>query len=234
MNNARDFITSYNRVDARLRAVYRGKGNLNFTDLVRRCAEFHPTVKRYEEELLSFARLRNAIVHESRGEHVIAEPCDEATELFAHIADLLCSPPKLSVLKEKNVSGISAEKPLSDAVLLSARTGFSNLPVYLGGRMIGVLGSRRIVRELGRAIERGEDVDEFLRTPCGEVTAEEDMLRFYRVLGRNDTVQSAVDAFAENRKLLAVIVTETGNAGDKIVDLITASDLPRLMQLLEE
>lgn len=234
MSNATDFISSYNRIDARLRAIYRGKGNLNFTDLVRRTAEFNATVRRYEEELLSFARLRNAIVHESKREYVIAEPCDEATALIARIAELLSSPPKLSVLKSKSVSGISAFAPLSEAVLMSARTGYSNLPVYKNGRMVGMLGNRRIVRTVGSALERGQDVDDVLRTPCGEVTAEEDLLNFYRVLGKNDTVQSAIDAFAENRKLLAVIVTERGNAGDEIVNLLTASDIPRLMKLLEE
>ena len=41
MSNAVDFISAYNTIDSRLRAIYRGKGNLQFSDLVRRCAEFH-------------------------------------------------------------------------------------------------------------------------------------------------------------------------------------------------
>lgn len=234
MSNAVEFISAYNRIDARLRAVYRGKGNLNFTDLVRRCAESNPTVSRYEEELFSFARLRNAIVHESRETYVIAEPCDEATKLIGHIAELLCTPPKLSMLKSKNVAGVAEDAPLSEAVLLSARTGYSNLPVYRKGRAVGMLGNRRIVQTLGRALERGEDVGEVLAMPCGKATAEEDLLRFYKVLSADDTVEAALDAFSENRKLLAVIVTETGIMGDKIVDLLTAADIPRLMKMLEE
>ena len=35
-DNALEFISAYNIIDARLRALYRGKGNLNFSDLVRR------------------------------------------------------------------------------------------------------------------------------------------------------------------------------------------------------
>ena len=53
MSNAIDFISAYNAIDARLRAIYRGKGNLQFTDLVRRCAAFNKTVRRYEEVLVS-------------------------------------------------------------------------------------------------------------------------------------------------------------------------------------
>ena len=74
MSNALDLISAYNIIDARMRAIYRGKGNLQFSDLVRRCAEFNRTVKKYEEDLLLCARLRNVIVHESRRDRIIAEP----------------------------------------------------------------------------------------------------------------------------------------------------------------
>lgn len=234
MSNAVEFISAYNTVDARLRAMYRGKGNLSFADLVRRCAEFNATVRKYEEELMSFARLRNAIVHESTRERIIAEPCDQATRLFSRIAELLTSPPLLSSLKQQNVISLDSRDPVSEAVRRMSRSAFSNLPVYSGKRMAGLLNYRRLVRELGETLERGEDVGEFFARPCGELLREEDMQRFYRVLSVKDTVQSAVDAFSENRKLLAVIVTPSGSAGDGIVNLVTLSDLPRLMQMLEE
>lgn len=234
MSNAIDFISAYNAIDARLRAIYRGKGNLQFTDLVRRCAAFNKTVRRYEDDLVSCARLRNAIVHESTRERIIAEPCDEVTQLMCHIAELLSSPPRLSVLKEKNVTGIAAEATLGEAIVRSAQTNYSNLPVYRGDRMLGILNNRRIVRVLGQALERGEEMDAFLKMPCHKAVHEEDMFRFYKVLGRNNTVQEALDAFEENRKLLAVVVTESGYVGDRIVNLITSADLPKLIRLLEE
>ena len=71
-------------------------------------------------------------------------------------------------------------------------------------------------------------------TPCAQVLQEEDMNRFYRVLGRKDTVQEAIDAFEDNRKLLAVVVTESGYVGDKIVNLLTSADIPMLIRILEE
>ncbi len=233
MSNAIDLISAYNRIDARLRALYRGKGNLNFTDLVRRCAEFQPTVRKYEEELLSCARLRNAIVHNSTSERVIAEPCEDFTRLILHVAELICAPPKLSSLKERGVTGISAAAAIGEAFLVSMKLDYSNLPVYEGDRMMGMLNGRRLVRAVGEALDRGEDLDEFLRRPCREIVCEEDMARFYRVLGRNDTVQEAIDAFSDNRKLLAVIVTERGGPS-RIVNILTASDLPKLIGLLED
>ncbi len=234
MSNAVDFISAYNTIDSRMRAIYRGKGNLQFSDLVRRCAEFNNTVRKYEDDLLLCARLRNVIVHESKKNRIIAEPCDELTRLICHVADLLSMPPKLSVLKEKNVTGIDAEATLADVLIRIAQTNYSNMPVYRKGRMIGILNNRRVVRVIGQALERGEDVDTCLQTPCADVLQAEDMHRFYRVLGRNDTVQEAIDAFEDNRKLLAVLVTESGQLGDRIVNLLTSADIPKLIRILEE
>ena len=234
MSNAIDFISAYNTIDSRLRAIYRGKGNLQFSDLVRRCAEFNNTVRKYEDDLLLCARLRNVIVHDSKKDRIIAEPCDDLTRLICHVAELLSMPPRLSVLREKNVTGIDAEATLAEALVRIAQTNYSNLPVYRKDRMIGILNNRRVVRVVGQALERGEDVDVFLQTPCSQILQAEDMNRFYRVLGRSDTVQEAIDAFEDNRKLLAVVVTESGDAGDRIVNLLTSADIPMLIRILEE
>lgn len=234
MSNAIDFVSAYNTVDSRLRAIYRGKGNLQFSDLVRRCAEFNNTVRKYEDDLLLCAKLRNVIVHESKRDCIIAEPCAEITNLLCHIADLLSRPPKLSVLRQKKVTGIDANATLAEALMRIAETNYSNLPVYRGNRMVGILNNRRIVRVMGQALERGEDMDEFLATRCEAALHEEDMNRFYRVLGIGDTVQEAIDAFEDNRKLLAVVVTQNGTVGDPIVNLLTSADIPMLIRILEE
>ena len=234
-SNAFRFISAYNVIDGRLRSIYRGKGNLQFTDLVRRCADINKTVRRHEEDLAAFARLRNAIVHQSTTERIIAEPCDEVTEQIEHIARLLSQPPLLSALKERSVTGIDAEATLREAIVRAAKTGYSNLPVYRGGRMAGILNDRRIVRALGEEL-RAEDADleELLSLPCERILHEEDMLRFYCVLSPMDTIQEAIDAFENNRKLLAVVVTEHGRLGENILNIIRPADLPRLWEMLEE
>ena len=57
---------------------------------------------------------------------------------------------------------IEAQLSLRQAVLLVSRTGHSNLPVYRGKRMVGILNNRRIVRALGAAVSRGQSADAFL------------------------------------------------------------------------
>lgn len=233
MNNAIELISAYNIIDARLRVIYKGKGNLQFSDLVRRCAELNKTVQRYEEELMTLARLRNAIVHNSTREQIIAEPSDEFTALAKHISELLSAPPKLKMIKEKGATGISESATVEDAVLLISRTGYSNLPVYKSGRFIGMLNNRRLVKSLGEALENGVGLNEFLSMPCHKILRDDDFPRYYALLGQESTVQDAIDAFSENRKLLAVVITEHGVMGEPIINILTAYDLTMLFELLE-
>ncbi len=232
MSNAVDFISAYNRIDAALRSIFKGKGNLQFSDLVRRCADINRIVGKYEEELLSYARLRNAIVHNSTREHIIAEPSNEATEELKLIARLLSDPPRLGVLKEKKLIGISAEDSLASAIKLMSEKGISNLPVYRGERFIGLINNRRIVRMIGKNIVKSVDIDKFLHdTACEQVVHEEDMRLYYKVLTEKNTVQEAIDSFSENMKLLAVVVMDGQRAG--ICNLLTVGDLPYLMKIVD-
>ncbi|MBO5046223.1 MAG: hypothetical protein J6C93_05080 [Clostridia bacterium] len=233
MSNAIEFISAYNVIDTRLRSFYNGKskGTIGFSDLVRRCAEHSATVRRYEDELLSFARLRNAIVHNSTKEQIIAEPNDKVTAQIKHIAELLSMPPKLKGLKQKKIAFLQAQSTLKEAVLTVCKSGYSNLPVYRGNQMLGVLNNRCIVRAIGEAIERNLPLGDFLDEPCTVALREYDAIRYYKILGEDEPIQSALNAFEENKKLLAVIVVRDGG---EIVNLVTAADLPELVSILEE
>ena len=224
--NATEFIASYNKIDAQLRELYGFKPSQPFTDVVRRSAEKNAIVRRYENELADYARLRNAIVHQSTDGRIIAVPCDDVVESIQLIERLLCSPPTVGeTLQDKRIVSIEAEISLKQAVMLMARTGYSNIPVYRGKRMIGIANNRRILRELGGVLARGLSADAWLGgTAVSDILSESDLFVYYKYIGKKDSLQEIVDAFEENRKLLAVCV----------VNFITAADLPHLNKLLED
>lgn len=234
--NATEFINAYNKIDAQLREMYGYKPSQSFTDVVRRSAEKNAIVRKYENELYDYARLRNAIVHQSTDGRIIAVPCEDVVENILLIERLLCSPPTVGeTLQDKRIVSIEAEISLRQAVQLMARTGYSNLPVYRGKRMIGIINNRRVLRELGDILSQGCSADAWLsETPVADILAESDLFVYYRYLGKGDSVQEIVDAFEENRKLLAVCISENGKAGERIVNFVTSADLPRINKLLED
>ena len=234
--NAEIFIDSYNKIDAQLRELYGFKPQQSFTVVERRSAEKNTVVRRYKNELTDYARLRNAIVHQSTDGRVIAVPCDDVVEDILRIERQLCTPPTVGEkLREKQVTSIDAAISLRQAVLLIARTGYSNLPVYEGKRMVGILNNRRIIKALGEVLREGGSADAFLsQTAAGEVVEPSDLFVYYRYVGKQDSLQSVLDAFESNKKLLAVCVSETGRAGERIVNFITPADLAAIHRMLED
>lgn len=184
--NATEFIDSYNKIDAQLREMYGFKPAQSFTDVVRRSAEKNTVVRRYENELADYARLRNAIVHQSTDGRIIAVPCDDVVENIRLIERLLCSPPTVGeTLQDKRIVSIEAELSLRQAVMLMARTGYSNIPVYSGKRMIGIVNNRRVLRELGDVLAQGRSADAWLsETPVADILAESDLFVYYKYLGK--------------------------------------------------
>ena len=236
MSNARRFINSYNKIDVQLRNLFDYKANQSFSDIVRRSADKNLVVRKYENELIDFARLRNAIVHKSIDEIIIAEPNDEVTEQFEMIEKLLCTPPKISdIFKDKNIVSIEGDMNLREVILLFEKTGFSNIPVYSKNTMIGVINHKRIVRAIGRTILNGKDIDYYLNnTNCGNILNPTDMITYYAVMSKNDLIEKIAMMFEENKKLRAVLITEKGFVGEKVINLLTSLDLALINKILED
>ena len=232
--NAAVFINSYNKIDAQLRQLYNFKAAQSFSDMVRRSADMNAVVRKYESDLIDFARLRNAIVHQSTDGKIIAVPCDEVVEEMQLIERLLCTPPRIGEsIRPKKIVSVDDAISVKQAVMLIARTNFSNLPVYRGKRMVGMINNRRIIKALGSVLERGGDLDEFAaKTPVGEIVRESDLFAYYKYLGKQDTLQDVLAAFEENKKLLAVLVSEHGAAGERIENIITPVDLVEVNKIL--
>lgn len=236
ISNATRFINSYNKIDKRIRALYNYKAAQSFSDCVRRSAPINSVIRKYEDELVDYARLRNAIVHKSMDNNVIAIPCDSAVELIEHIEKLLYAPPTIaSVLSDKSVVSVDEILSLKQVIMLVERTGYSSIPVYRSKVMVGIINTRRIVKEMGKVISKGESIENFLlNTAVGDILKESDFINYYKLLAKTDGLEKVLDAFEENKKLMAVAVSEHGVMGERIVNFITAADLSAINKILEE
>ncbi len=234
--NAEKFLQSYNRIESQLKILYGGKATQNFTDLVKRCTDLNLTVRRYENELIDYGKLRNAIVHRvtDSQEVFIANPCDNVVENIAFIEKQLCHPPRLTdAIKIKKIASVFADKPLITAVQTFAESWQKSLIVYDHGKMAGVINSYGLYGEIASRAARGEDINAFLmQTPCGAILSDEVLSR-YKLVAADATVFDVFKAFEEQKNLLAVIVTENGSLGEKAECIVTPSDFPRINRYLE-
>lgn len=232
--NASRFLKCYNHIEAVLKAKYNVKASQSFTDLIKRCSDLDIVVRRFEEELIDYGKLRNAIVHKSQGDKVIAYPCDEVVDTIETIEAHLCAPPLvLDAIKNRKIYTVYADSTIKTAVLSFAEHGIRSMPVYDYGEMVGVLNVRKLIAVLSRGMEEGWDMNEYLITTQIKKIIRPEDAEEYRFLPRDATVFDVFSAFEKKKNLLAVFITEHGKMGEKVLLIVTSTDFPLLNKYME-
>ena len=234
-SNAERFITAYNSIDYSLRTIYDFKRSMAFNDVVRRAVVLNSVVRKYEEDLIDFGRLRNAIVHQGNSKYILAEPHDDVVEKIEKLATLIVKPPlAINVAGNREVLCIDANITIAEAMELIYRTDYSNLPTYEGEKMIGVLNASKLTYILGKKIGEGFNLQKFIaensvKDIINEIQAE----NYYILADTHLTVEQAMNYFESNRKLLIILVTKDGKETGKPLHIISTADVIDLKKVLD-
>ena len=231
--NGLRFIAAYNRLDQGLRDIYSIKRTLTFTDMIRKVATVNTVVRKFEEDLIDYARLRNAIVHKSSDE-LIAEPNLDVVEKLEKIARIINTPPRvIECLRPRSVFCVSGDTLLKDVVSEMSKSGYSVVPVYISGTLVGVINRKMIVDSIGKFITLGQDIDDSINQPvskCLDIFTE---TNHYEVAPTSLTIENLLYMFQQNRKLSSVILTENGNYTEPAKAVIVSADNIDLNTILD-
>lgn len=230
---ARRFIMAYNRLDQGLRMIYSIKRSLTFADLIRKVASVNTIVAKFEEDLIDYGRLRNAIVHGSKDE-IIAEPNAEVVEKLEKIARLINTPPKVvDCLKKREVFSVDGSATLREVISSMGKFGYSIIPVYISGTLIGVINRKMIVDSIAKFILNGQNLDDALNAPISDCTAIYSATSHFELVSKNITVENLLYMFGQNRKLSSVILTENGNYNEPPISVVVSADIIELNKILD-
>lgn len=232
-SNSKRFIGAYNRLDQGLRDIYGIKPAVSFSDCVRKVASVNSIIKKYEDDIIEYGRLRNAIVHKS-GEETIAEPNTSVVEKLESIARLICTPPRvLDTVANRSVYTVDAKTSLADVMVQMFKTGYSIVPVYDKNELIGVINRKMIVETLGATISADIDLDEFSRRNVIEALDFSSCAASYEVVSSNVTIDNVLYLFQSNRKLSVVIITKNGNFNEMPLGVVVTSDTIDMQTILD-
>lgn len=235
-SRAKRFIDAYNSIDDSLRKQYNVKRSLSFTDLLKRTSICNSIVKRYEDDLVDYSRLRNAIVHGNDDSKPIAEPNIEVVEDIERIAQLIKKPPQaLKKIWSGDVLTIPPSLSIKDTICKIAKSGYSNIPVYDGNEFIGIANGQKILDALGNAISSGFDANEFItNNTVLDILKSTSFENYYIIASPEINVREVLDCFNDNRKLLVILATKDGTSNTLPVGIITPSNLVEINQLLDD
>lgn len=233
--NAERFLTAYNNIDYGLRAIYNFKRSMSFSDVVRRSVVLNSVVRKYEDDLIDFGRLRNAIIHQGNHKYIIAEPHDDIVEKIERLAGLITEPPKaIDMVGNKEVITINGDMKIGAAIELIYRTGYSNLPTYNGEKLIGILNGRKVINVIGEKIGEGVDLQNFLsETSVAEVLPHMGEDYYFVLADQNLTIDEAMNFFENNRKLLIILITKDGKDNGKPLKIISSADIIDMKKILD-
>ncbi|MBR2053183.1 MAG: CBS domain-containing protein [Clostridia bacterium] len=236
ISNAKRFVIAYNTIDQALRQRHNIRRSLSFSDMIRKTVVVDYIVRKYEDQLIDYGRLRNAIIHNSNDDFLIAEPHTEVVEEFEKIAALVSAPPKvIDTVCTKDVLTVEHSARLYDVIKLIYSSTYSNLPVYKNGGVIGVVNGQKLLDFIGKAISQGEDIDNFLKSTTAEKFVKTQIAdtKYFEVCDINLTVEKALNMFYHNRKLLIIILTNDGMLQEAPLGILTPTDIMDLNKVIE-
>ncbi|PRX23242.1 CBS domain protein [Orenia metallireducens] len=232
MSNSNNFLNYFNKIYKFLAQSANTTTKESFVSLVKGLSKAgNWKVKNYKDDLIQFAYLRNAIVHQSTGD-IIAEPNDEIVKKISDVHILLTNPPRIDSLGLDKVLTLGIDDSVMDAVKVMYENSYSQVPVYNDEKFMDLLTSNTITRYLGSEADKDE---EFILLANSKV---EDVLEYreeafkYKFLSRNDSLLDVIEIFEEGEKsgerLEAILVTQNAKVTDSLLKIITVWDLPEI------
>jgi predicted transcriptional regulator len=234
LNNAERFLNAYAVIEHELQKILDLKDHRRFYDMVDMAARVNPVISRYKFDLREYGDLRNAIVHDRADGKIIAIPNDDAVESIEAIAGALLEPPKVTPLFQKEVLTLKDGDPMSRAIRLMSKHGYSQAPVLDRDTITGMITSNLIVWWMGAGL--AEDTFDLDNTTVGDVLRHAKGVDNFEIIPASTSLFDIPGLFLrsqmEGGKLEAVLITRHGGRGETLIGIITNRDLPLVQQEL--
>lgn len=234
--NSQQFLEIFNKIEHELQEMYGSTKYVGFKRMVETLKHENGLIAEYAVDLIEYLQLRNAIVHKTTG-MPIAEPHDEVIEGITQLYHQLIDPPTALELAAKPVYTCSTSDKVETVVAQMKQHFYSMVPVYHDTHFVGVLSDHSIVLWLGdlqdgHILNLGEKTVGHLQEFFGH---QDDKYSGYRFISPDTDVYTIRDFFmsftSEKKRLGAVFITESGDEQDKIIGIITAWDMSKIVGL---
>lgn len=229
MKNSDVFLASFNRIDKELKSILTRK-EFGFYRAVKILQKSNPLIKRYKDDLLEFAELRNAIVHNRTDvSYVIAEPHESIVESIIKIEEELTKPKIVYSYFARKVYTLQANEKVLTLLEVIREKEFTKFPVYNGKEFLGLITQKGITNWLANELYNGNNI--MIEQTLSDVLRYEDNGN-YKFISGNSSLYEAVDMFKEQigngHRLEAILLTENGDPTESLVGIVTNWDIMKV------
>ena len=228
---SKEFIKYYNLIDE----VLRNRDNQyeGFAQKVRNST--NNIIRRNKNELLSYAELRNAIVHHHIDDNaVIAEPHPITVTNLKRIYEQITNPKRVHPTFKKKVAGAKEDEYINNILQSIKEHSFSQFPVFnAAGQVVELINTNTIARWLASKI----DADGMVATEDTKVSDFVSAIEHkqnYQFIARTATIYDAYQLFIDEirinkRNLDVLFITDAGKPTEKLLGMATIEDVAQAM-----
>lgn len=219
------FLISFNRIEKWMRDEMGNARNMGFTELVRRLAQRKQLmIRKYEDDLLQLAQLRNAIVHDRIAvDFVIAEPNDWTVKRIQLIEQELIQPETVLPRFAKRVTGFEQDLPLLELLKIVAEKRYSQFPLYNKGKFVALITLRNIGFWLAKESQKGP-VD-LTNKRALDLIIQNGKYTNYHFVPAKTHIYEVEAMFREQGTLEAVLITKDGNPDGNLLGIVRPRDI---------
>lgn len=221
------FEVAFNQIHSWLQKSMKDVHTDKFTELLRLGFPLHSIIRQNYHDLRMYARLRNSIVHEKVEEgFYIAEPHERVVEKIENIAAHIFQPKSALAIATKPVFYYHEDAKLKDVLTVIKKRSYSIFPIYDQTGFKWLLTADCIIQCLAEHLaENTIDINQLQVSdlfqwrkplPVEFVSKEADMFAVEEIFE---------NYHLKNKKLEAVIITESGSMTEKPLGIVTSWDL---------
>lgn len=222
---ADSFLSSFTRIEKWLKNQLGSPKNMSFVEMVRRLSKQNETeVKKYEDDLLQFAQLRNAIIHERISTNfVIAEPNEWTIQRIQKIEEKLIDPKKVYPMFKKKVISFCYQDSLLELLRVVNHKGYSQFPIYDHSEWKGLITVHGLGLWLASQVQK-TTIDLKDKT-IEDILLSDRRRKNYQFVHQNQLVFQVEKLFEEQPALEAVLITQNGTENKTLLGMIRPRDL---------
>ena len=234
MTRAEEYRIEFNKLETMLKKRANARSEESITSVVSSLVNIHKdrVVRQFERDIRQFIELRNAIIHQST-DRAIAEPYEETVTALRQLVVNIEQPKTAWDIATTELIKVELDDNLSEVVKKMAQMHITSLPIVEDKRVIGFVSESTVVKIVDKAFEHGGAlIDEAKIKDVAYDKPYGDDSDVYAYVTRKVTVYEIEDMFnnaiKKGQRLLAVLVSDKGDASATPLGIITAWDLHKI------
>ena len=234
MTRAEEYRIEFNKLETMLKKRANARSEDSISSVVSALVNIHKdrVVRQFERDIRQFIELRNAIIHQSTN-RAIAEPYEETVVSLRKLVVNIEQPKTAWDIATTELVKVSLEDSLSQVVGRMAEMHITSLPIVEDKKVVGFVSESTIVKIVDKAFEHGGAlIDEAKIKDVAYDKPYGDASDIYSYVTRKVTVYEIEDMFndaiKQGKRLLAILVSDKGDASATPLGIITAWDLHKI------